>query len=57
MIPPASDLRLTEAEPQVDRRDQPGAGLRVTEPESEVSVIAPAPAETRTATARGTCTV
>ena len=57
MIPPASDLRLTEAERRSTAVISPALVCTLTAPETEVSVIAPVPAEIRTATPRCTCTV
>jgi hypothetical protein len=57
MIPPALDLRLTEAERRSTAVISPAPVCALTDPESDVSVISPVPAETRTATPRGTCTV
>jgi hypothetical protein len=57
MIPPAFDFRLTEAERRSTAVISPAPVCALTDPESDVSVIASAPAETRTATPGGTCTV
>ena len=57
MIPPALDFRLTSAERRSTAVISPAPVCAVTDPESDVSVIAPVSAETRTATPRGTSTV
>jgi hypothetical protein len=57
MIPPALDFRLTSAERRSTAVISPAPVCALTDPESDVSVIAPVSAETRTATPRGTCTV
>jgi len=57
MIPPVSDLKLTAADRRSSAMITPSLVCAVTAPDSEFSVIAPAPADTRTATARGTATV